>query len=153
MWKWRTRKQNLFPECFLDHPGPKAIATVCKKYTNNSHDKVVKTVLSKFSYCSTCKHRKVKTEKTAGDLNCDSINEVISTDICGPFSIGNADEPESIFIVNFIDSCSIYCEVGVVKNITSVTILEEFKNVWIKKNGTPKKLICEHGSQFIEMIS
>ncbi|KAG0436573.1 Gag-Pro-Pol polyprotein, partial [Dictyocoela muelleri] len=54
-----------------------------------------------------------------------------------------------VFILTITDICTRFTKVKVITKITSKPILKAFKKIWFDNYGVPKKILTDHGKQYV----
>ncbi|ORD93650.1 YI31B [Enterospora canceri] len=100
------------------------------------------------SECEECLRNKVKrTNYGAVHTGITGFrhNEVISTDLIGPYNKKSEGSVRKIWILVVIDLFSRYVHLSKVEKIDGITIGKGLENGWIKKFGPPKKILTDNG--------
>lgn len=137
----------------LKHPGEKQmINTLKKSFKIKKFYSLVKNIVQSCNLCNLCKNRRSNYGKVVGGLIAKEPLEFISTDIFGPIKTNHFNtsrEQEYFYILTVTDIFSRWTEVEIIFDITSLTITEGIKKIWLNKFQHPKRILSDQGRQYI----
>lgn len=135
----------------LGHPGPKAFLKTIKNNVSSSLDLTNNQIISFCINCLECqknKHYNIKYGFTVGIVHSNRPQELISSDICGPYNLIKNKIISKIFVITMTDLCTRYPICKIVRNTESKTLISAFKTTWFKGFNPPKKLVADRGPQY-----
>jgi transposase InsO family protein len=99
------------------------------------------------SNCITCAARGPHVPQPApeGSLRADTVNELVSTDIVGPFML---TERGNAYIVTFTCNFSKFNVSVAIPDTTAQTIIRAFSDRWCAVFGPPRRLLSDNGPQY-----
>ncbi len=88
--------------------------------------------------------------KHQGKLHKLFFNEVIATDIVGPYSKSEFKKGEGkVYVITLIDMHFWLLKLYPTANATGTEFCQFFKDSWIKHFGPPKALLTDNGKQYV----
>ena len=123
------------------HPYPDRLINLLKD--SGVDDKSVFDVVKDVSTnCETCKrYKKSPLRPVVGFPLASTFNEVVAVDLK---SYG-----ENIYIFHMIDHLSRFSAACLIRNKQKGTIVKGFINHWFKLFGSPNRILCDNGGEFI----
>ena len=123
------------------HPNPDKLINLLKDagITDTSIFNLVKTVSSN---CETCKrYKKSPLRPVVGFPLASNFNDVVAVDLK---SYG-----ENVYIFHMIDHLSRFSSACLIRNKQKGTIVKGFIDHWFKLFGSPNRILCDNGGEFI----
>ncbi len=134
---------------FLAHPGINRTYKTLHKYIFIPRLKIkIKALVDNCKECQINKSSKNLSHTSQGSLHQSNFNDVVATDIVGPYNTDNIkDNFEKYFIITFIDMHSRVVRFHPVVTISSEEVINGIKN-WVSTFGPPKCLLSDQGKQY-----
>lgn len=118
------------------------------KMNNHDNNYSKSEIQSIIKYCKVCqfyKNTKNYKGKTVTYRIASRKNEMLSSDIVGPFTYKENQKDYKYFIMTLTDHFSRYTKLYKIKYINSLTIIDKIKK-WIAKFGKPQIFLSDNGT-------
>lgn len=134
---------------YLGHPSFFCFYKTMKEIIQNRNlYKLCQIICSDCQICPKIRHRKLDQKTYKRDLSCDTKDDTISIDICGPCTIHpTGSDPYKIHFLTSIDHHSRLVRVGILRNITARETTTVFNRILLSQ-VTPRQIISDNGTQF-----
>ncbi|ORD97961.1 hypothetical protein HERIO_217 [Hepatospora eriocheir] len=127
----------------LVYPGTSRLYNTIKNYYFGIN---LKSQIEEFTKgCIKCQSSKdyVRENKFFYHLSKDNFNELIDTDLVGPYTLSEFKDGEGkVYILTIIDMHSRLVNLHILKNITSDNVAKAIES-WLIKYGQPKALLSD----------
>lgn len=123
------------------HPLPSKLISLLKD-SGIDNEAVFDAVRTVFDTCETCKrYKKAPLRPVVGFPLASCFNDVVAVDLK---SFG-----DSFYIFHMIDHLSRFSAACLIRNKQKGTIVKGFIHHWFKLFGSPKRILCDNGGEFI----
>lgn len=102
--------------------------------------------------CPTCQTYKKSQEQPAGKMCWSRVEgpwEIVSTDLIGPLTRSSKG---NVYLVVFQDRFTKWTEVHPLRKATASTVIKAFQEKIVFRFGTPKTVVSDNGSQFVNKL-
>lgn len=110
--------------------------------------KKIKEFVSKCEDCQRHKKQNLKFGLLNAHIEAESVNELVCSDIVGPYEIETEKEIKKIQIITAIDCVSRYVMLMPATSVNSSEVCKHIKS-WIRRFGCPQRILTDQGPQYI----